>query len=178
MPQKSKGLPPGHTDTGAGPPDWLSSALSPAVSQGPQTPDSQTPHPCAGQSTLLLGGDCRLEDSWSITRKPRLGWASLDATFPEGLLVRGSGLPVYRGDKTNQHTSTRVERHMDTHEHEKVPHPCHSKACRTGLREHAQGACPQCRTCSPCPPHPHCPHATHRHAYAHPCKCACSFWHA
>ena len=99
-------------------------------------------------------------------------------SFPGCLLVRGSGLPVYRGDKTDQHTSTRVERHMDTHEHEKVPHPCHSKACRTGLSEHAQRACPQCRACSPCPPHLHCPHATHRHACAHPCKCACSFWDA
>lgn len=45
VPQKSEGLPPGHTDTGAGPPGWLNPALSLAVSQGPWTPDSQTPTP-------------------------------------------------------------------------------------------------------------------------------------
>lgn len=110
-----------------------------AMSQAP-LPDSQTP-PHAGQSSLL-GGDGGLEDSWSRTSTPQLGWASLDVTFPEGLLVCGSGLPVYKGDKTDRHTSTRVERHMDTHEHEKVPHPCHSEACHMRLRVHAQGAGP------------------------------------
>lgn len=103
---EGEGLLPGHTDTGVGPPGWLSPALSLAVSQGPWTL-TLGPTPLCWSSTLLLGGGLQAQDSWSITRKPRLGWASLDVLpLPGCLLVMRLGLPVYRRQDrpTHQHT--------------------------------------------------------------------------
>lgn len=165
--QELKGLTQGHMGIEAGPPDPQCSTESSMLQARPSDP-LLGPHPALDSPPSLAGAA-----GW---RTPGAGpgtpsEAGLVSTSPsQSARWRVAwGLPVYSGDKTDRHTSTRVERHMDTHECEKVLCLCHSKTCHTHLHEHARGL-PMMQDMQPGPPacmlHTAMPAPTHANMHA------------